>query len=345
MPRPPRPWHHSARDWWYVTVNGKRTRLGVRGRDSEPDAHAAWQALLRAAETLKQVHQHYRPDPESGDRHTLREVVAAYLASPDLRVCDATRVRLRWSLNHFAAVLGDSPITAITPRMVETALPETLSASSRHGAIGDLLGCLAWAGVVVGKVRRPPKESRGADCVLTPTQYEVVRALAGGDLRPLVVVLWETGCRPGEAAALTAENVDWPNAVARLRAHKTRRHTGRDRLVVLTPPALAALEAQRARYGSGVLFRTSKGKPFDVQRVNQRFRHLAERAGFRIMAYSFRHTFITRALEAGVPDATVAALVGHTSTATIHKHYSHVGENVRLLREQAERVSRARPAG
>ena len=40
--------------------------------------------------------------------------------------------------------------------------------------------------------------------------------------------------------------------------------------------------------------------------------------------HSLRHTFVTRAIEAGVPSAIVRALVGH-STAAMTEHYTHVG--------------------
>lgn len=346
MPRRPRPWHCTERDWWYVTIDGKRTRLGVRGDgpDAEAEAHAAWKQLLQAAQQLQTIGGSAPPAaPDPRPRRTVPEIIAAYLAAPDLDLKDATRNRMRWSLGKFAAVIGDVPAEALTARQIETALPMTLSASSRHGAIGDLLTCLSWAGVrVPGRVRRPPKESRGADCVLTPEQYERVRTLATGDLRGLIVLLWETGCRPGEAAAITAEAVDWSAGMVRLTAHKTRRHTGRDRLIPLTLAAIEVLARQRAVYQTGHLFRTTRDKPFDKQRINQRFQDLARRAGFPVIAYGFRHSFATHALAAGISDSQVAALMGHTSTAMIHKHYSHIGEMIGLLKAAAERVATAR---
>jgi integrase len=42
-------------------------------------------------------------------------------------------------------------------------------------------------------------------------------------------------------------------------------------------------------------------------------------------AYGFRHSFATDALSNGVPEAHVAALLGHSSTTMLHRHYSHVG--------------------
>lgn len=49
--------------------------------------------------------------------------------------------------------------------------------------------------------------------------------------------------------------------------------------------------------------------------------------------------FATRALAAGESDAVVAALLGHSSTAMIHKHYSHLDGQARVLKDAAERVA------
>ena len=43
--------------------------------------------------------------------------------------------------------------------------------------------------------------------------------------------------------------------------------------------------------------------------------------------HSLRHTFVTRAIEAGVPPPIVQALVGH-STAAMTEHYTHVSAEV-----------------
>ena len=68
---------------------------------------------------------------------------------------------------------------------------------------------------------------------------------------------------------------------------------------------------------------------------------LKERTGVRAMAYGYRHTFATEALASGVSDAQVAALLGHSSTATLHKHYSHLTSQATAMREALSRVRRS----
>jgi integrase len=56
------------------------------------------------------------------------------------------------------------------------------------------------------------------------------------------------------------------------------------------------------------------------------------------IAYGYRHTFATDALANGVPDAQVAALLGHSGTAMLHKHYAHLGARAKALRDALDKV-------
>ena len=68
------------------------------------------------------------------------------------------------------------------------------------------------------------------------------------------------------------------------------------------------------------------------------FRRTSKRAGVRATAYGYRHAFATEALAAGVPDAHVAALLGHTSTAMLHRHYSHLTHQAQAMRAALAKV-------
>jgi len=56
------------------------------------------------------------------------------------------------------------------------------------------------------------------------------------------------------------------------------------------------------------------------------------------IAYGMRHSYATEALASGIPDTTVAALLGHTGTAILHKHYSHLTSRADVLRQAAAKV-------
>ena len=48
--------------------------------------------------------------------------------------------------------------------------------------------------------------------------------------------------------------------------------------------------------------------------------------------------YATDALSKGVPDATVAALLGHSGTAMLHKHYSHLTSRIAVLKDALAKV-------
>jgi integrase len=56
------------------------------------------------------------------------------------------------------------------------------------------------------------------------------------------------------------------------------------------------------------------------------------------IAYEYRHTFATDPLAIGVPDAQVAALMGHSGTAILHKHYALLGARAKALRDALHKV-------
>ena len=92
---------------------------------------------------------------------------------------------------------------------------------------------------------------------------------------------------------------------------------------------LAALPRTDERYffpEFAALYKRERGRP------GRLFREVAARAGIdpKFKLYSFRHGFITYALDAGAADDDVAAAVGHTSTATTKEHYYHGKKTVEL---------------
>jgi integrase len=62
-----------------------------------------------------------------------------------------------------------------------------------------------------------------------------------------------------------------------------------------------------------------------------------------IVAYTYRSSFATDALECGVNEASVAALLGHTNTTTLHKFYARLSKKVGHLKDAATKATQKRP--
>ena len=104
------------------------------------------------------------------------------------------------------------------------------------------------------------------------------------------------------------------------------------------PKALDILEAQAIAFPDGSLLRNGLGRKWTKNGIGIAMRKARKRAGVHAISYGYRHGYATDLLAAGVPDATVAALLGHSGTGTLHKHYSHLVSRMGVLKEAANRV-------
>ena len=91
------------------------------------------------------------------------------------------------------------------------------------------------------------------------------------------------------------------------------------------------------RYITGPLFRNSRGKPWTRNAIRCRFRNLRAKLPHLkgVVSYTYRHSFVTDALENGVGVAQVAELLGHTSTEMVMQHYQHLREKRDHLKQAA----------
>lgn len=352
---PIRPKWRSREGCYYATIGDRTLSLRVRDRQQHAAAVEALRTILRelSLDERGEPVGAARPDPTGP---TVGEAVAGFLADADRRAA-AGKIRpktardYRFPLNALAADLGDRPLASLTAAQLEAwAARDGWSASTRSGYLAAVGTLLARNKVVLDPpLSIPRKKSRGRSCSLTPEQWAAVLAAvrAGdypGDFLEYLTVLRLTGARPGEIAPLTAEAVDWRNGCAVLEEHKTAHRTGEPLLKVFTAAAMAVLEGQRAKYGSGLLFRTRYGKQYTRAAVVRRCAAISKRVGFRVIAYGCRHSFASEALANGASDVLVAELLGHKGTNMVHHHYKHLGNHVAALRAAAEKAT-GRQAG
>lgn len=329
--RPAGPWYRRNRGW-YATMSesGKQQFLGVRDPNNEAEAFEAFKRLMAAMGDR----------PKAG---TVAEAVPRFRAAREQ--AGASEATLAWYKKYHGWLtdrFGAVPVDQLDPNAVAGAahgMPKWGPDTVRNA----LMACeslLRFCGRQV-TIQKPPRGSAGAKAVIPEDVYRRAVEMATGDLGPLLIVLWNTGARPGEIRQLTAEQVDWSAGVATLTRHKTARKTGKPRLIVFPPAAMEVLARQRERHGAGYLFRHCRGEPFSSVHLTVRVWGLSKKVGVRFFAYGFRHAFATDALAAGVPDVHVASLLGHANTTMLHKNYSHLTARTGLLKDAAARV---RPA-
>ena len=333
------PWFRSNKNTWYATLNGKSVSLKVKGENNREAAVKAWHRLM-ADDTAPKPEPKPEPKVEPKVEATVKAIVDAYLADAEGRVKPSTMAVLRGRLRPIGKAFATMAGSALTADAFRQWLrSRNLSQSSQAGVVGCAKACWAWAertGLMSSNplrhLKKPPMASRGTKAVVNPEAHAKLAEAATPSLKPLLSLLRETGARPSELAWLTAQDVDFANGVALLSEHKTDAH-GKPRLIVLTAQALTILKAQAEQHPVGPLLRRKCGRGWTKDSICRAMQRASEKAGVKGIAYGYRHGFATEALAAGVPDAHVAALLGHSSTTMLHRHYSHLTAQAQALKD------------
>jgi integrase len=226
--------------------------------------------------------------------------------------------------HHVLTWLNAKPYAPATGRVMVA----TLRAGLNHGVQVGMIGSNPLSGFRVPRAvpRRRP--------IPTDADLDRVCARASRQAAEVFRFLAATGCRPGEARSICAQHLDGDRVV--LPDWKCARVKGEPRVIYLREPWADRLADLGKVMPSGPLFRRPDGQPWGETCLSVAWRYAASRAGVGCHLYSLRHRSITRALIAGVPVPTVAALHG-TSIGEIQRTYSHVTTQADHLRESLRR--------
>lgn len=261
-----------------------------------------------------------------GSRRTMREAlgIVATILAPDIPLERFPWPALRYPHTTVVRTVLAARYAPATANKMLSALRGTLTEAWRLG----LMGAEDHARAVDLRPVRGSRIPRG-------------RALSGQELRTLfqharprdaalLAVLYGTGLRRAEAAALDLAHVD-----LQARTIQVRGKGNKERLVYLPPDAVAAMAAWLALRGRapGPLFLTdapvSRGQRLSEAGVARVLRYLAARA--HVAAFSphdLRRTFVGDLLDQGADLATVQALAGHASPTTTAR-YDRRGERAK----------------
>ena len=161
-----------------------------------------------------------------------------------------------------------------------------------------------------------------------------------------------TGMRSGEARGLKYIDIDKKDNVLHVQRtlkyiegigylEDTPKTKTSMRDIPLTTEILYILEQQKNYWDFEIvrldryLFCNENGDPLSRERVQGEINRIIKRireAGYdfpRITSHVFRHTFATRAIEAGMPPQVLKTILGHSSLAMTMDLYSHVLPDVK----------------
>ncbi|WP_024803988.1 site-specific tyrosine recombinase XerD [Nocardia sp. BMG51109] len=214
-----------------------------------------------------------------------------------------------------------------------------LAASSAARSLVAVRGLHRFAaaeGLTAGDVAhavKPPTPARRLPKALPYDQISRLLEAAGGAGqadggprglrdRALLELLYSTGARISEVIGLDVDDIDTGE-----RAVVLHGKGGRQRMVPVGRPALAALEAYLVRgrpalslRGKGIpaLFLNARGGRLTRQSAWQVLQDAADRAGIgaAVSPHTLRHSFATHLLDGGADVRVVQELLGHASVTT-----------------------------
>lgn len=204
------------------------------------------------------------------------------------------------------------------------------------------------------------KDKKGRSAMTKEQQKLFMEYAAGSYLYNFFAVMLRTGMRNGEMRGLKYTDIDKKKNVIHVQrtlkyiegegyiedTPKTRTSM---RDIPLTEDILQLLEAQRRYWGFKVekmdryLFCNENGDPLSRERVQAEIGRIIKQihaAGYefeRITPHVFRHTFATRAIEAGMPPQVLKTILGHSSLAMTMDLYSHVLPDTKA--EEMEKIA------
>jgi integrase len=193
---------------------------------------------------------------------------------------------------------------------------------------------------------------------------------------PLWLFLLGTGCRVGEALALTWELVDFESAVVRFEKELRRERIDGEWRYVIQDPKTADLRPDKAKRTVGVpkfvinalerqreeqtalrqrakvwdvtfgnlVFSTRTGRPANNSELDRRFDVALKAAGLRdIRLHDLRHSTSSLAASMGIDPKLTAVVLGHANPSMTLDRYTH--NSLALSRLVAEALDRATGQG
>lgn len=208
---------------------------------------------------------------------------------------------------------------------------------------GELQGLLRYNPAQAVRVPRGLSQKRRE----APDKEQVARIKAGASLPfgLFAALIYYTGCRRGEAQALTGADID--RKARRIRISKSVYYEGtaprikepKTQAGAREVPLLPALDALLPkRLPDGYLFAKADGSlPTDGE-FRRLYRGYCRASGVTVTPHQIRHGYATALFEAGVDAKTAQVLLGHAKLSTTMDIYTHVAGN--MIDAAAEKMER-----
>lgn len=342
--------------WWYSFIfAGKRvqesakTNLKTLAREAEQNRRRELERSLAGV-----------PVEKRGKRIlSVSDMVRPYVETYGINHRASSVAFSKGRLVHIERLLAKCLLPDLTEqeirRYIRARLDEGACGRTINMEVGELSRAIGKPWSVLWPKVRKLEERKDVGRALSPEEETWLLAAASQSRSPIVRTLIQvallTGMRSGEIAGLTWRQVDLAKRVITVGRAKTSSGTGRQ--IPMNGELFQVLAAHAdwftERFGETKpehhLFPFGKPLPNDPARPTTTLKTawgtLRKRAGVNCRLHDLRHTAATKMAEAGVPESTMLALMGHMSRAMLER-YSHI--RMAAKREAVEALSN-RPKG
>jgi integrase len=290
MPHHPKPFYKRKRNAWYVEIDRQQINLGQHpgGLPPPKKRNGRWQPpheILDQYHALMSRQPEPAPPPAPGD--SLVGLIDRFLGWCKEHRAEETYEWYRWRLQLFVDSIDRSlTVAQLKPYHLDEFLarhPEWTS-GMKHGACRAVQRAMRWAqkkGYIaqspVADYEKPRPGKRKV--VVAPAEFALLLSLAGGqNFRDLLIVTWETACRPQESLLVEARHVDLKNSRWVFPADEAKGEQW-PRIVYLTDTALEITRRLMLKHPEGPIFRNARGVPWTPYAVNCAFIRAQVRLG------------------------------------------------------------------
>ena len=284
---------------------------------------------------------------------TFRQISEEWWAEIEPTLEHNTVKSYRPALERAQRDFGDRPAAAITAQEIDQYIRD-FSATRARKTVATQLQILRQifrkaevSGIVqqnpASAVRPPrnlPQTHRDAP---SPEQIQRIKDSVKQPFGLFAFFIYYTGCRRGEALAITGTDIDRKTNVIRItksvyylsnapHIKQPKSEAGVRKVPLL--PALA--DALPVRLGRGYLFANPDGSLLTNSQFTLAYEAYRSASGVTVTPHQIRHGYATALLESGVDPKTAQVLLGHSQLSTTMDIYTHVRDG--QLRAAAEKM-------
>jgi integrase len=337
--RQPEPRWRDSRKTWVCRYEGKWITL-AHGKENKQKAWKVLRAILNE-NTEKKIDR-----PETITFWKLFELYFEWVSSNRET---KTIQSVEFLVKPFAEFTRGKPASEIAPHDIQRWFKvgkSKLGPGTKARAIETISSVYNW-GIKSRIVRenpiknmpKPTKPKR--ERIITDKEREKLHSLIKDEsFKNLFIAMEETGARPEEVVELEAKDIHWGRGIWIIQNHKTKSKTGKPRIIYMTERLKSICEKLSKENPKGPIFLNTRGKPWGINAWRQRFKRIRQKhPEFKdVVLYTLRHSYATDALTRGVDIATLAELMGHSSTRMIEQNYGHLDQKSEYLRKMAEKA-------